>query len=370
MYKVPGITVKNNIRGIFKYALAAFLLMTIMPGSGLTEQAWTEPVLVAHGSSLPIPFPLLGDISLVQGNAGEYRLAFMAGHHMDSLIYLSESKTGKSWRKPKQMMPRGDENTGAWLLQDNGGAWHLVWSRHRVRPVRASGDKPKAVFDGAADLWHMRSKDGTDWQKPRRIPVSSNEKDDRGPTLALRKDGNIHLAWASGQPGIVMQSYYKDKKGWQEPTRIGRIQGKNPGPGLVSTAAGKLLLVYVQPSGLFLSESENSWNWSEPKMIMPAFTSQLRPRLISGAGGNYRLAFQSFRSVWLSDSDNLENWSKPENFQMTGRDDAVINKARQPIQTQSPAIIIDDTGRLCLAVAAKDGDYWGIYFLRTVEPVI
>jgi hypothetical protein len=354
----------------FKYIIAVFIITAVIHGDVRAELNWTDPVLVVHGSALPISFPLIGDLSLVRGKAGNFRLAFMAGHHMDSLIYLTESKTGQSWSKPKQMVPRGDENTGTCLLQDNDGNWHLVWSRHKVRPLRSRGDKPKAAFAGAADLWHMQSEDGENWRKPRRISASSSDKDDRNPAMALRKDGGIQLAWTSGQPGRIMQTYFDHKKGWREPTRIREIQGQNPGPGMVSTLDGKLMLVYVQPSGLFLCESDNGWNWSAPKMIMPAGISQLKPRLVIGNGGKSMLAFQSFRSVWLSESDDLENWSKPENFKMTGRDKAVINKVRQPIQTQSPAILIDDKGRLCMAVAAKDGDYWGVYFMRTVEPVL
>jgi tetratricopeptide (TPR) repeat protein len=165
-----------------------------------------------------------------------------------------EAHDDRGGRRLKEMQwhkavtsPRSLSLGGASLMQDQKGTYWLVWSWGRVK--REDQDD--------FDLWISSSRDGRNWQKPRKLPANS-KGDDTNPQMLQRRDGTYWLAWI--KEGDVYLSSSLDTFSWSAPRRV--MRGLS-GMYFHERASGTLHIAGKKGTAIFVTTSDDGVHWSE-----------------------------------------------------------------------------------------------------------
>jgi hypothetical protein len=208
------------------------------------------------------------------------------------------------------VVPVLPEGAGSPSLASAGGTVFLVY--HSPGPSADTG------LEDDRDIYFTLSRDGTTWEPPRRLPISS-AVDDSFPSLGYLRNGHLFLAWTSDRRGAGASDIYtsesKDMSTWSTPARLefraqdlesfarktfityhcplvavgtrGRARIFFTAKGFLFLPGDKKPLSTVEATGLFGIGSPDGRTWTKPEALLTTPQTHLdgikpAPRLASG----------------------------------------------------------------------------------------
>lgn len=201
-----------------------------------------------------------------------------------------------------------------------------------------------APSGGVSQIYLARSTDGgVRWQI---VAVTSARVPSRYPTLAVDRQGAVHVAWTQydGGTGRVYYARY-DRGRWTAPVRVSVGQPYAGVPSIAVDAAGVVHLVWygIRPQApeirtkhgsiyeILYTHSQDG-GWSPPLVISPGIPDAINPALGLDASGRLHSAWYQFDSrvyqVRYAQRDRA--WSKPVEVSTGGSDAAAVAMAVAP----------------------------------------
>ena len=170
-------------------------------------------------------------------------IIFSGGSHGGEMLYARSDDGGRSFSEPLNLSRsvggdgKGRINAQVWhngsfdLVAGPNGTVHTAWTE----------------YDGA--LWFSRSIDaGRSFSPPERVDTGST-RPARAPTLALDRQGAVHLAWTEGEAAdadIHLASSADGGRRFSPARRLDRSPGYSDAPKLAVDGAGTIHLVHAE----------------------------------------------------------------------------------------------------------------------------
>lgn len=266
------------------------------PSGGLGP---TEPKLLSVGSPGRDEDP-----SVVRAADGTLFVAWMSERGGNADIYVTRTRDGE-WSAPVRVTTHVGGDFNPHLLQDDQGAFHLVWFRW-VAPFKGN-------------IWYNRSPDGVTWDPAGETQVTrAFDVDDWVPTLVRTADGGLFvyfvsaLRTAGGTNDIYVAARRPGADDWDAVAAIPGLNSATEHDHLPFAALvdGVIHLVWVRhdttdalpwenpDSDLFTATSADGLTWSAPNRLTaePGNVVNLFPKLYMDEDGAWYHLWLSTRS--------------------------------------------------------------------------
>lgn len=174
-------------------------------------------------------------------------IIFSGGSHGGDMLFARSDDDGATFSEPLNLSRstggdgKGRINARVWhngsydLIAGPDGAIHAAWTE----------------YDGP--LWFSRSTDGgKSFSQPQHVAGGGNAAPVRAPSLALGRDGMVHLAWTTGEndnADIHVASLADGEAAFGAPAIVAPCKGYSDAPRLVMSPNGVLHLIYAQSNG-------------------------------------------------------------------------------------------------------------------------
>jgi hypothetical protein len=263
------------------------------------EAKWTEPISITRlsgGSQQP-------DIAIE--NNGAVDLVWTGSDSTDKLtdIFFSRSTdSGHTWTKPIAIASTPGNSTEPAMAIAPDNSIHVAWSD------TSRGEEHK-------DIYYSSSKDnGKTWGKNTLLPaddVSNTPGESSRPSIAVSKDGTIHLAWLDSTPGESHPDIYyayKDGEYWSQPTNVSNSPRASSHPVIACSSKDKIYLSWGDNS-----RKENAADiWCAKAIEKGTFDRPINVSSTPGVASEPVIATGEAGEVAVVWSDTSNNPNKPD----------------------------------------------------------
>lgn len=211
----------------------------VQSGAG-SEDKWTFPLTIPvfNASRQPaIAVEKNGAIDLVMTTTSE------SGTALTDIIFTQSTDSGRTWCKAIDIARTPGQSSEPAIAIAPDSSIHVVWSD------TSRGENLK-------DIFYSYSKDGgKTWGKNQLLPadnVSKTPGESSQPTIAISKDGTIHVSWLDTAPGETRPDIYYSYKTdgeWTQPINVNKSTHISSHPAIACGAKNKVYISWSDNSG-------------------------------------------------------------------------------------------------------------------------
>ena len=276
-------------------------------------------------------------------------IIFSGGSHGGDILFARSRDGGRSFEPPLNLSQslggagKGRISKELWhngsldLAAGPGGALHVAWTE----------------YEGG--LWLARSADGGASFAPPRQVAGSDAEPARGPSLALGREGTVHLAWTVGEDAAAdlrFASFTAQHAPVAAPRVLARTEGFSESPKLAADGRGRLHLVWGESTGgpygpyhLRYARSADGGRTFEPPRAISGPGAGFPALALDGEGNPYVLAERFEKPgrwprglVLVVSRDGGERFGEPAAVPGSAGPDGAANGNRQGLLTDKLAV--------------------------------